>query len=279
MSLSSINVEDIDIMSDSLSLLGEDVSGLQDDGLVKYGELVLNIAPKAVTLLADQLFSPSLLIAERIERGMISLEGKTVVELGAGCALPSILAATLPRAGPSLVVITDYPDESILANVRINVHANERLVAPSCSVACEGHEWGTDVTPLLNILSLQNPRTAPYDRGFDIVLLSDLLHFHNSHPAILSSLTGLLSRSSSARAYIAAGTYTPPHVCNNFVRLAEGAGLVMEEGAPDDIWRGSCEVWRVGRLSVDELGIRKAMCRWWTARWDEHAFDNASQSS
>ena len=34
-------------MSDSLSLLGEDPASFHDDGLVKYGDLVLNIAPKA----------------------------------------------------------------------------------------------------------------------------------------------------------------------------------------------------------------------------------------
>lgn len=71
-----------------------------------------------------------------------------VVELGAGCALPSLLAATLPTP-PALIVITDYPDEAILANLRINFSANHRLTAPGCSVFCAGHEWGTDATPIL----------------------------------------------------------------------------------------------------------------------------------
>ena len=47
MTASTIEYEDIDIMSDSLSLLGEDPASFHDDGLVKYGDLVLNIAPKA----------------------------------------------------------------------------------------------------------------------------------------------------------------------------------------------------------------------------------------
>lgn len=71
-----------------------------------------------------------------------------VVELGAGCALPSILAATLP-APPALVAITDYPDESILANLRINLHANARLINPKCPIVIAGHEWGTDTTSIL----------------------------------------------------------------------------------------------------------------------------------
>ena len=71
-----------------------------------------------------------------------------VVELGAGCALPSLLASTLPTP-PALVVITDYPDEAILANLRINFHANQRLIADGCSVFLAGHEWGSDTTPIL----------------------------------------------------------------------------------------------------------------------------------
>lgn len=115
--------------------------------------------------------------------------------------------------------------------------------------------------------------------GFDIALLSDLLHFHNSHAAILTSLTSLLARTSSARAYIASGTYTPPHVCANFLRLATAAGLELTEGAPEDEWNGSLEVWRIGKLSPNDLGVRKAMCRWWVAKWNDAALSLPNASS
>ena len=111
--------------------------------------------------------------------------------------------------------------------------------------------------------------------GYDIVLLSDLLHFHNSHPAILASLTSFLSVTSHARAYIAAGTYTPPHVCANFVQLTEQKGLVVTEGAPDDIWLGKKEVWRSGVLDANALGVRKSMCRWWEAKWSDETLANS----
>lgn len=110
---------------------------------------------------------------------------------------------------------------------------------------------------------------SPEQDGYDVVILSDLLHFHNSHPALLSSLTSLLARTPSARSYVAAGTYTPPHVCSNFVRLAESAGLRVEEGELDDVWRGEKEVRRAGKLNLNELGVRKAMCRWWTVSWKD----------
>lgn len=47
MAMSSSESEDVDIMSDSLGLLDEDLSKLLlEDNEVKYGELVLRIAPK-----------------------------------------------------------------------------------------------------------------------------------------------------------------------------------------------------------------------------------------
>lgn len=46
MSVFSLDLQDVDILSDSLSLMG-DHSSVQDDGLVRYGDLVLNIAAKA----------------------------------------------------------------------------------------------------------------------------------------------------------------------------------------------------------------------------------------
>ena len=72
-----------------------------------------------------------------------------MVELGAGCALPSLLAATLQDAAPSLVVITDYPDEAILANLRKNVYNNLFRFSSSCVVTYEAYEWGADVSRLL----------------------------------------------------------------------------------------------------------------------------------
>ena len=53
MSASTIEYEDIDIMSDSLSFLGEDVSELEGDGEVRYGELILRIPPKASKCFAE----------------------------------------------------------------------------------------------------------------------------------------------------------------------------------------------------------------------------------
>ncbi|KAI0935113.1 hypothetical protein AcV7_004010 [Taiwanofungus camphoratus] len=247
-----------DFLRDSAALFGDAED--DDDGRVYYGPLVLTAAPKegkANTLLADHLFSPSLLLAERIERGLVPLAHRTVIELGAGCALPSLLASTLAHP-PSLVVVTDYPDEVILTNLEQNVARNRDSVSAGCAVRCLGYEWGQDARPLLALL--------PGPGGFDAVILSDLLHFDQSHGALLASLCALLRRTAAARAYVAAGKYTPPHVCDGFLRAAGAAGLVLEEGADAGGWQGAMAV-RAAGLDREQLGVRKGMCRWWVGRW------------
>lgn len=85
---------------------------------------------------------------------LTKLRRSAVLELGAGCALPSLVAATLPADHtPSLVVATDFPDVALLANLRINVAANARQFTPGCRVACEGYEWGADPHQLLCVPS------------------------------------------------------------------------------------------------------------------------------
>ncbi|KAF4597905.1 hypothetical protein EYR38_006297 [Pleurotus pulmonarius] len=261
-----------DILNDSLILLGgEPVS---ENELIQYGPLKLTVAPKdgkANTLLADHLFSPSLLLAELIERNLIPAKGKAVLELGAGCALPSLLLATLAFEAPSLVVVTDYPDDTILSNLRSNVERNREAFQPSCSVQWAPFEWGSDVSHIKSIL--------PEGRrdGYDILILSDLLHFDRSHDVLISSLIFLLRRSTDSRAYIAAGSYTRPEVRDTFLRKVEEAGLRVDPGsgsAADSLGLAqvACDTQWLGKLQVsgldrEQLAARKAVCRYWTARW------------
>lgn len=107
--------------------------------------------------------------------------------------------------------------------------------------------------------------------GCDVMILSDLLYFDNSHLELVKSITLLLSRSPGARAYVAAGTYTPPTVCDAFFALAKTAELECEErtdiSSSDEIyWRGKLPV--VGLTKV-ELSARKKQVRWWILKWSE----------
>ena len=85
-------------------------------------------------------------IASSIASSILTLY--IVIELGAGCALPSLLLSTLSEP-PSLVVVTDYPDEGILGNLKRNVEKNRNVVTKGCSVQSYGYEWGTDASHLL----------------------------------------------------------------------------------------------------------------------------------
>lgn len=53
---------------------------------------------------------------------------KSVLELGAGAGLPSIAAAIW---GAKNVVVTDYPDEDLVENMRINVEAAKDVLPRS----------------------------------------------------------------------------------------------------------------------------------------------------
>ena len=46
------------------------------------------------------------------------MQGKTVLELGAGGGLPSLVCAL---SGAAQVVVTDYPDADLIENLRYNV--------------------------------------------------------------------------------------------------------------------------------------------------------------
>ncbi|KAI5888363.1 uncharacterized protein SCHCODRAFT_02513060 [Schizophyllum commune H4-8] len=167
-------------------------------------------------------------------RPLLTTCSPPVLELGAGTGLPSILLSTRsPTPSPnskdsasSLIVVTDHPDPTILGNLQANVARNQHLVAPGCKLTCAGYEWGTDVGHLLALL-------PPNTSGYTTLILSDLLHFGDAHDALVASITKLSARTPEARVYVAAGTYTKPAVCANFVRVAREAGLIIDEALPD----------------------------------------------
>ena len=117
----------------------------------------------------------------------------TLVELGAGLALPSIVAAKTAQAsrrwvhggtGPALVVATDYPDEQLLANIAHNAALNLPPQLMDARFRVRGHLWGSDVSPLLAL--------TPQRKGFDIVVLADLVYKSSLHAELLRSMSGLL---------------------------------------------------------------------------------------
>eukprot|EP01045_Picozoa_sp_COSAG04_P017585 COSAG04_NODE_1565_length_6321_cov_5.077306_6_plen_178_part_00 len=117
----------------------------------------------------------------------------TLVELGAGLALPSIVAAKTAQAsrrwvhggaGAALVVATDFPDEQLLANIAHNAALNLPPQLLDARFRVRGHLWGSDLSPLLAL--------TPQRQGFDIVVLADLVYKSSLHAELLRSMSGLL---------------------------------------------------------------------------------------
>jgi nicotinamide N-methyltransferase len=104
--------------------------------------------------------------------------------------------------------------------------------------------------------------------GYDVLILSDLLHFDSSHPDILFTVVKTLSHKPKACVYVAAGLYTRAHVREAFLRAGEDVGLEWVPIANDGIWRGETRVRSDGALwSQDDLNARKSNVVAWIGRW------------
>lgn len=62
------------------------------------------------------------------------VRGTSMLELGAGAGLPSIAAAIW---GAQNVVVTDYPDQDLVENIKINVDAATDVVPRSSNVVVQ----------------------------------------------------------------------------------------------------------------------------------------------
>ncbi|BEJ12642.1 hypothetical protein CspHIS471_0211020 [Cutaneotrichosporon sp. HIS471] len=172
-------------------------------------------------LQANHLWLSAVFLADRIASGDISFitncsypnpspRPSSVVELGAGAGLPSIMAA---RCG-SRVTCTDYDDAVVVATIARNFEADQ----PS-DWAVMGHSWGTDVSKLL----------TRSEWGYDAILLADTLWSSDKHGILLDSVTSLLRRPAEGYAggvvHVAAGLHTGRGPVTRFIEVAAKRGL------------------------------------------------------
>ncbi|EMF17633.1 uncharacterized protein SEPMUDRAFT_160854 [Sphaerulina musiva SO2202] len=150
------------------------------------------------------------------------LQNKTVLELGAGAGLPSLICAI---NGAKQVVVTDYPDADLIENLRANIRDCAALPA-TCDIVAKGYLWGAETAPLVNHWD-----TSQQGVGFDLIILADLLFNHSEHAKLLLSVRQTLKQRPEAQALVFFTPYRPWLLQNDlaFFDLARNDGFVVEK--------------------------------------------------
>lgn len=156
------------------------------------------------------------------QNASILARNKTVLELGAGAGLPSLICALFEA---KCVVMTDYPDEDLIENMRFNITHCAGLPKDK-SVHAEGYLWGKDILTLTRYLP-----EAESQSGFDLLILADLLFNHSEHAKLILTVQQCLKRSSDAEALVFFTPYRPWLLEKDmaFFDLARQAGLTVEK--------------------------------------------------
>ena len=232
-------------------------------------------------LQANHLWLSAIYLADLIHRGSITVDGRRIAELGAAAGLPGVSACKLGAS----VVGTDWGDDGILDALRDNFGR----ACPASQWAVRGHEWGTDVTPLLR--ALPQPDSAPENAStssqathsadvadlnegrsdetnaggqagdesgsespdsperFDALLLADTLWVTEAHSALLDSIFALLKPDGTA--HIAAGLHTGRGPLQRFISAAEARGGVVRNHK-EVFWKAEGE-WEEGASGLGGL--------------------------
>jgi len=168
-------------------------------------------------LFADDVWPGSKVLADLLQRPDILAEhvkNRRVVELGAGAALPSVVATLL---GATFVCACDYPADGIVENIAAVLKHNNVSAEKAIAV---GHAWGDDATALLP--------GGTYDTALLAELFwKDTVHLHF---ALITSLLALLTPGGVA---FAAFAHRPTEMHKPaddlaFFTLAASAGFEVE---------------------------------------------------
>ena len=148
---------------------------------------------------AQRLWPAGQILARALDESPSLVTGRSVLEIGAGAALPSVVAGLL---GAAALVVSDYPDARMLDNMRANVRANLSAAQRTRTVVV-GYDWKTSPHALLDELAALQ-RVAPVaaaaaapPRRFDLILLADLL-YECEHEPILAAVAACLAPAASA---------------------------------------------------------------------------------
>jgi len=172
-------------------------------------------------LWGHHLWNAGRLISTYIERNPSLITNKTILELGAGAGLPSLVCGVL---GAKKVVVSDYPDPDLVANLWTNIEGlgmtgDEKGVK---KLVAEGYCWGADPSPLLEHIT---------DPGFDVLILADLLFNHSEHAKLVATIKATLAKTKDTKALVFFTPYRPWLYEKDmaFFDLVKEAGFTVEK--------------------------------------------------
>jgi nicotinamide N-methyltransferase len=168
-------------------------------------------------LWAHHLWNASKVFASLFDRNPSLVQNKHILELGAGGALPSLVAS---YNGASKVVVTDYPDKELIDNIQFNVDHNG---APN--VIVDGYIWGTNTDRLKSYLPTGKST-------YDVLILSDLVFNHSQHHAMLKTCRELLTPV-TGRVYVFY-THHRPHLAHRDLEFFEIAQRPIVENVDEE---------------------------------------------
>jgi len=146
-------------------------------------------------LWGHHLWNAGRIISHYLEKNPLIIQGNTVLELGAGGGLPSLISGIL---GAKKVVATDYPDVDLIQNLQFNIDNCPLLKKEEEKIVAEGYLWGADPAPLLEYLPEDVSPKDSGSKGFDVLILADLLFNHSEHQKLLSTISLTLRPTSTS---------------------------------------------------------------------------------
>lgn len=179
-------------------------------------------------LWGHHLWQGGRIISKYFENNASVVKDKTVLELGAGAGLPSLVCSVL---GARKVIVTDYPDPDLVENLWYNIEHCELLTQHADrkenSITAQGYTWGADPTHLLATI---RPTTSATTK-FDILILADLLFNHSEHTKLVSTVEQTLSHHADSKALVFFTPYRPWLYQKDlaFFDLAKEAGFKVEK--------------------------------------------------
>ncbi|KAH8176740.1 lysine methyltransferase domain-containing protein [Sarocladium implicatum] len=178
---------------------------------------------------ADAVEEEAALAGKSLGDGVdFDVRGLNVMELGAGTALPSIMAGLV---GARRVLVTDYPAPAFIETLRRNVKNNVLAGCNEPLVTVEGHAWG-------QVDAATDGVHSGNMHAFDRIFACDCLWMPEQHENLRQSISYFLAKDETCRAWVIAGFHTGRAKMRSFFQESALAAAGLEI---DSIWERDCE--------------------------------------